>query len=185
MSYFEIFSLATLVGLSVFLMWEIIKLLTEDSWFRPGLPNLYQGSRLLMFLRLVRRAYEVETRGFDWDLQRPRGVWRGLLRVVRNLYPMFRITGREYWNTEVWGYNTLCPEGMHPVMSSGTLFSDGRPMRVWDYQFTTDLVDYCHGFECRWRGWVIPLECLWGNLLPDPTDAHAAKVTQDLEMDVF
>jgi len=165
---------------TVFFTWLIVK-----DVFAGGLPTIYEESRLQMFLRLVRRAYEVESRGFDWELQRPRGKWRGLLRVARNLYPMFRITGRQYWCTEVWGYDRFGPEGMHPMLISGTLLSNGHTMRVWDYQLRTELVDYCYGFECRWRGWIIPLECLWGNLLPDPTDAHAAKVTSDLKMDVF
>jgi hypothetical protein len=165
---------------TVFFTWLIVK----DA-LAGGAPPSYEGGRLRMFLRLVRRAYELESHGFDWALQRPRGKWRGLLRVARNLYPMFRITGVEYWNTEVWGYDRLGSEGMYPMLISGTLLSDGNVMRVWDYQLMTDLEDYIYGFECRWRGWVIPLECLWGNLLPDPTDAQAAKVTSDLKMDVF
>jgi hypothetical protein len=157
-------------------------LIVEDSLL--WLPTIYEGGRLRMFLRMVRRAYEVESARFVWEQWKPRGRIRGFFVVCRMLYPMFRITGQQYWNTEVW-YHTFAPDEWRPMLIGKSTFSNAYTARLWDYQQKVELVDYCYGYECRWRGWVIPVECLWGNMLPDPSDAHAEKVRLDLERDVF
>lgn len=166
--------------LCVYLFAGIIKDLRQS-----GLAVVYEGSRLRMFLRMVRRAYEVESRRFVWEQWKPRGRIRGVLIVARLLYPMFRMTGKQYWNTEVWYPDPFEKDGWRPMLIEKSAVSNARTARLWDYQYKVELVNFCYGYECRWRGWSIPMECLWGNLLPDPTDAHAEQVRLDLERDVF
>jgi len=172
-------------GLVAFISGLIFVLLIGQM-FTTMPPNFdHRWGRIGMFLRMVRRAYEVESRRFVWEKWKPRGRIRGFFVVCRMLYPMFRITGQQYWKTEVWYPNPFEKDGWRPMIVERTAYRDAYTARLWDYPNEVELVNFCYGYECRWRGWVIPLECLWGNLLPDPTDAQAAKVTRDLEMDVF